>query len=129
MLGGLVLLGIGIAGLLLPEVSLAFFGIALNGRLAHNEIRASYGGMHLGVATFVLLSLNRRWLRDAALLVLILFMGGLALGRIASLAIDGVPSASVWLMLGGEVLFAGLAAVAVAMRRAIRAASHSSGER
>jgi len=49
-------------------------------------------GLYIAMATFWFIAIMRPGLWIAATTVNILFMGGLAIGRITSIALDGVPS-------------------------------------
>lgn len=93
----------GLAGLL-------HFGLETPG--AVTEIRAFYGGLELGLCTFMLTAVVHRSLVPGALLALTFIAGGIALARIAGLLIDGSLSglmigALVWEMAGAVL---GLAA-------------------
>jgi len=58
-------------------------------------------GLYLAMIVFWLLGAAREPLRFAALCSVVVFMGGLALGRLASLLLDGIPAPllSVYLVL------------------------------
>ncbi len=115
--GGIILLGIGVSSLISPQGILAPVGIHLSTPSALNEIRASYGGMHIGVAGVILsgaaVSAMRRW----ALLLLATFMAGLAGGRLVSIAVDGFPGLFVCQLLVIEAVLAALAAWALRNNR------------
>jgi hypothetical protein len=96
LLSGLSLLGVGATGLSSPESLLAPLEIHLSSPSAQNEIRAAYGGMHLGVGLFLVVCALFRRLRAPALWLNLAFMGGLTLGRTVSLGLDGPPNAFVY---------------------------------
>ena len=67
------------------------------------------GGLFLAMAgVFALGAVNALRTSDA-LVLLALFMGGLALGRIASLALAGAPDPSMHMLLGYEATAAAIA--------------------
>ena len=113
LLGGGTVFVFGVRNLLMPQPTVRPFGILLSGPAALSEIRASFGGMHLGVGGFMLAAIIAVPLRRAALLLLALYMGGLAVGRLVSAALDGTPSRFIWGLLVAELAFAALAALAL----------------
>ena len=64
-------------------------GLALANAGGYNEIRAQYAGFFLAVAAVCGASLAGMVSRQAAFVVLTVAFGGLILGRLASLALDG----------------------------------------
>lgn len=117
ILNGLVLIGIGLGGLVAPGLLLDPVGITLNRVGPLNEIRAGYGGMHLGVGLFILWMASRPSQRRTGLTLAVLFMGGLVLGRVLSLAIDGWPPRLLFSLLAGELVLGGLAFAALKVGR------------
>jgi hypothetical protein len=109
--GGLLLVGLN--GLAAPGALLAPLGIPLEGPPALSEARANYGGMHVGMGLFLLSAAALPGLRRAGLLATLAFTGGLAIGRLVSLAVDGMPSPFVWFLLTTELGAAGLALAAL----------------
>ena len=65
-------------------------------------------GLYLGLALFWIMGAYRAHLRQAALYSLVVFMLGLAAGRVLSLAVDGLPH---WLLLVYLALELGFGAV------------------
>ncbi|MEP1471349.1 MAG: DUF4345 domain-containing protein [Halieaceae bacterium] len=63
-------------------------------------------GLYLAMVVFWVLGATREYLRFAALCSVVVFMGGLALGRLASVLIDGVPAPLLVVYLLLEVGFA-----------------------
>jgi hypothetical protein len=108
--GGTILLGIGVFGLVSPQGILAPVGIHLDGASALNEIRASYGGMHVGVAGVILWGAAVPAMRRWALLLMAAFMAGLAGGRLVGIAVDGFPGLFVCQLLVIEAVLAVAAA-------------------
>ena len=105
----LAFLIVGIGHLVVPLTMVEPMNIQLQGINAFNEIRANYGGMHSLMGIFFLAGVFVAKLREAALVTLAIFTSGLVLGRMASIAIDGVPGAFIWLMLVGELIGAVIA--------------------
>lgn len=64
-------------------------GLVLSEPDGHNEIRAQYGGFFVAVAVASVLALLGKIPRQAGLLVNAVVFGGLIMGRLVSLAIDG----------------------------------------
>lgn len=108
-IAALAFLIVGIGHLLVPLTMVEPMSIKLQGINAFNEIRANYGGMHSLMGVFFLLGVFVTKLRAAALVTLAIFTSGLVLGRMVSIAIDGVPGTFIWLLLVGEVMLAGIA--------------------
>lgn len=91
-LSALAFAGIGAAFLLAPADMGTHVDVALGSVTAHNDVRAVYGGLQLGVALWLALAAARgEWLRPALLAQLCVF-GGLFGARLLSLALDGRPS-------------------------------------
>jgi hypothetical protein len=65
-------------------------------------------GLYLALAAFWIIGAYKAHLRQAALLSLIVFMLGLAAGRLLSLVVDGTPH---WLLLAYLVLELGMGVV------------------
>ncbi|HJQ84354.1 MAG TPA: DUF4345 domain-containing protein [Candidatus Binatia bacterium] len=115
VLAGLGLAIVGVNGLTAPRALLAPLGIPLDAPSALSEGRANYGGMHVGMGLFFLSSAFVPRLRTAALLAATTFMGGLFLGRVVSVAVDGVPDPFVGVLFATELGGAALAAAALAL--------------
>jgi hypothetical protein len=99
ILVGAVFVGLGTYNLVLPVAAISIFEIALVEVSSLNEIRANYGGMHLFLGLLFLYGALASRFRDAALLVVAVFTGGLVLGRLASLMLDGTPNEAIWALL------------------------------
>lgn len=117
---GLALIGVGWTGLTDPAGLMQPLGIPLEGPSAHNEIRAAYGGMHLGLGLFLVVGALRPALRQVGLWVNACIMGGLVAGRLASFAVDGPASGFVLVLLAVEALGAIASALALASGFAAR---------
>lgn len=107
--------GTGLAFLLRPEAMTAVIGIELGGTVAVADVRAVYGGLELGVATFLVWAARRPATWRPALVGLVSLFGGLVLGRLASLALDGWPESPGLLLAGFEL--AGLVLAGAALAR------------
>ena len=108
-IAALAFLIVGIGHLLVPLTMVEPMSIQLQGINAFNEIRANYGGMHSLMGIFFLLGVFVTKLREAALVTLAIFTSGLVLGRLVSIAVDGVPGTFIWLLLVGEFMIAVIA--------------------
>jgi hypothetical protein len=113
---GVVLLVIGWHGLTDPAALMAPLDIPLVGATAHSEIRAAYGGMHVGMGLFLLVSALSPALHDVGLWVNLCFMGGLVAGRLASVVVDGVPVGFALSLLAAEATAAITSAALIAAR-------------
>ena len=69
---------------------------------ALNEVRANYGGMQMGIGLLLVSAALMTWLTRPALLALSLVTGGLVVGRLMSIMIDGTPNSTVQALLGLE---------------------------
>ncbi|MFN6997377.1 MAG: DUF4345 family protein, partial [Aquincola tertiaricarbonis] len=73
-----------------PVAPLAAIGIRAEGAAAATEFRAFYGGLELGLGALLLAAAARpAWRRPGRWLVLAA-NGGIALGRLVGIALDGV---------------------------------------
>ena len=93
---GIAIGATGVVGLTDPQALFTPLGVELGGVDALNEIRAAYGGMHLGIAALLLWGALRSSFRAPALWVGFAFMGGLTAGRFLSLGVDGPPGTFVY---------------------------------
>lgn len=91
LLSGLVFAGVGLTSLVSPQTGVDPLGLQLVTINSLNEIRANYGGMHLLLGLFMLGGAVRDIWQRQALLIIALFTGGLVLGRVTSLLVDGTP--------------------------------------
>lgn len=88
-----VFVALGLNGLFNPVGHLAPYGLELATPGWLGEVRANYGGMHLGIGLlFALAAVRAEWQRTG-LAVLLAFLGGLAVGRTLSVLVDGTPPA------------------------------------
>ena len=105
VLGALIFLGFGLWLFCIPE-ALAGIGIVLETPEARIDVRATYGGLELGIATFLFLCASRNeWLR-LGLMATACGIAGLGLGRLGGIALEGEGTSLMWFFLGLEVVAA-----------------------
>ena len=92
LLTGLVFAAIAVMALIDPAGMVARMGIQLTEVSSRNEMRAVYGGLNLAMALYLCAAFQIAEIRSAALTFTALFTGGLLLGRLVSLIVDGMPS-------------------------------------
>ena len=100
---GLILLGIGLATQVMPEVvSTYLLALTTASDAGINSLRGDIGALFLGMGVFTLLGVfsRQRWL----LLVPIVFLGLVVLGRLISIAVDDFAAATT-MALAMELLF------------------------
>ena len=108
-----IFLAVAVQGLFFPRRILEPLGGKIDTASVANEIRANYGGMHLGIAVLMGIGAVTPALRTAAVALLFAFTFGLCVGRGVSLAIDGRPNRYVIIFWGLEA--AGAAAAATVL--------------
>jgi len=110
---GLMMLVVGALHLFNPQMMMREPGIELSTVNHLHVIRAAYGGAYLGMAALFLAgALGRLDARFSLTSVVILF-AGFALGRLVSIAADGLPVPLYLGVLSAEVFFAVCAVVAL----------------
>lgn len=92
LLCGLAFLLIGAHTFADPLAAMAPVELNVGTVSALNELRANYGGLQIGMGLLLLAGLWRTALTGPALLAQALLVGGLAVGRLVSLALDGQPN-------------------------------------
>lgn len=97
-----------------PLRAVAPLELNVNTVSALNELRATYGGMQVGIGLFLLAGARRAALARPALLAQALMVGGLAAGRLVSIGLQGLPSGFVQGLL---VLESVIAVVSVVLYR------------
>lgn len=91
---------------LMPSVTVPLlYGIDIDSTNIAHIFRAVMG-LYLGMVVFWILGATRASLRLAAIYSLVVFMSGLAIGRLASLFLDGMASGILILFLLLELAFA-----------------------
>jgi hypothetical protein len=88
---GLVLV-LGLSSLFNPTFTARLLGFAIVAPRGLSEVRATYGALFVTMAALVLWALPLRPRSGLALRVLGLLWAGVAVGRLASMAIDGLPT-------------------------------------
>ena len=98
MLGKLVLwanalglMGYGLLSFIVPSIPVGYIGFVIANADSHLEMVAMYGGLETGLGLFCLLGALRREYFKASLILVVLTMGGLALGRIYSFVLSDDP--------------------------------------
>lgn len=100
----LVFGGFGVFFLVWPNEMAHQVRLQLDGPMAVTEIRAFYGGLQIGLATFFLVCVvSRRWL-VAGLTAGGLAFAGLAAGRIFGIVVDQPEDPIVWLLTAAEIV-------------------------
>ncbi len=117
-LSSLPFLGIGVAFLFWPAPMASRVGLTVADALADNDVRAVYGGMQLGIGSFLALSATRPAWVVPGLTASLLAFGGLAAARVLSIFVVGEPGSTGLLLHAGEAL--GIAAAAFALARTRR---------
>lgn len=92
-LSALVWLPYGILCFAAPEFLNGAAGVSAASATGSTELRAMYGGLEAAIGVLVLLGAMRDSLARPALVVLAFLCGGLALGRLGGVWIDGAISA------------------------------------
>ena len=94
---------------LMPAITVPMlYGVEIDSVNITHIFRAVMG-LYLAMVIFWILGATREPLRFAALCSVVVFMGGLAMGRFLSLFVDGIPAAPLVIYLFLEVGFALLA--------------------
>ena len=109
--------GPGLAFLVAPGL-LGLVDLAPTTATARSDARAVFGGLELGLAVFLAACARRPAAHPAGLLAAALAFGGLAAGRLLSLAVDGVPRVLTFSLWVPEIL--GCALTVTALRRETR---------
>jgi hypothetical protein len=99
---GVAFVAIGVNTFIDPIAAMAPVDLGINTLKARNELLANYGGMQIGIGVYLLLSCYLVSIRKSALLAQFLIVGGLACGRLVSIAWDGNPGSFNNFLLGLE---------------------------
>lgn len=112
LLTGLVFLAFGLACVVAPsDVLLAATGAALTHPVALIDLRATYGGMSIGVAVILcVLAADTAFTRTGLMAVLALMLG-MAGGRAIGMLIEPSSNSVMWLYLILEIATASVAAI------------------
>jgi hypothetical protein len=79
------------------------------------DIRATYGGMALGIGIFFAFCARRLPTVRIGLVASLLVASGIVFGRLAGIVVDGSPNAAMIALLAGDSLF--IVLFAIALRR------------
>ena len=82
-----------------PVAAMAGVELGVQSINALNEVRANYGGMQIGIGILLFSAALLQWLSRSALLALSLITGGLVVGRLVSIMLDGMPNTTVQALL------------------------------
>ncbi len=104
---GLATLNIAIQAIFDPQTVMSMVDVQLGNITARNSIRAFYGSVNACFALFWIYAAFRA--QREGLLLAVLYTGGFAIGRLLSIAMDGMPGAFAMQWLVVETVFAGVA--------------------
>lgn len=123
--------GIGLAYLIAPQFMYGLYGVGIESVNASNMVRGAYGGLFVAFSGLFALGVVRPGLANPALVGLLTFMSGFALGRLVSIVVDGLPSLLVLGLLALELCYSLLAAALLsgAMQEKSPGTPVGSGER
>ena len=99
---GLIFSAVGLYGLLDPAAAVAGIGLQLETVGSINQMRASAGAIPLLAGLFMCASVFRLHWQLPALWLVNIILGGLILGRLISMLVDGMPGSTNLWMLGFE---------------------------
>ena len=119
-INAILFLGFGIHIVTHAAIVFQNMGFGDLGSNALYEVRSNYGGVSLGIGLFCAYAVFKSKLQRPALFVLMIYMGGYALGRILALPFEGVPSGT---MMAYGVLEAVVAVLAFALLRSGKSSS------
>jgi hypothetical protein len=106
---GAMMLVVGTLHLVAPQMMMETPAIQLTTVNHRHVVRAAYGGAYLGIAALFLLGLFQQSHRAFALISVAVLFGGFAVGRLVSIAFDGMPVGLYLGVLSAELAFAVLA--------------------
>lgn len=101
---GLTLGAIGLSYCIDPNLLLSRYELLVSGASDDNMYRGAYGGLFITMGIAIAFGFKAHAFRDTATLIVLLFMGGFAIGRIASIAAVGLPHAQITSLLVFEVI-------------------------
>lgn len=94
--------------LLCIPTALEGIGIELTTAEAVIDVRATYGGLELGLSLFLFIAQGRPHWHRGALLLSALAIGGFGFGRLSGILLAGEATPLMWFFLAIEVLAAGV---------------------
>jgi hypothetical protein len=107
-LASLSFIGFGVAFVMSPAEMAGVVGLAAETPSALTEVRAMYGGLEIALGVVLLTMLRGATAQIVGLRVAAFAFGGLALGRLTGLVVDGFWQPFTWLLMAVEILSAGL---------------------
>ena len=110
MLIGAAVALIGIAYCLDPNLLLARYELSVNGASDDNMYRGAYGGLFITLGVAVAYGFLSESFRRTSTLIALLFMGGFAIGRAASILAEGFPHQQIVSLFVFEIASAALLA-------------------
>ena len=116
----LMMLVVGALHLLAPQMMMKDPGIELSTVNHLHVIRAAYGGAYMGMGVLFLLGAFKREFTRYSLVAIAVLFGGFALGRLFSIAVDGMPVPLYIGVLSAELFFAVLAIISLRSGRPVR---------
>ena len=117
LLTGLGLTVIGVAYCVDPNLLLARYDLGVAGASEDNMYRGAYGGLFVAVGAAIGFGFFSSSFRGTATILALLFMGGFAFGRLASIAAVGVPHERIVGLLAFEIVSVALFAWLLLRRR------------
>lgn len=117
LLSSAVFFLIGINTFIDPQKAVIGLDLHLSSVTAFNEMRANYGGMHLGMGLMLLVAAFKKQYRLAGLWLVCIFTGGLLFGRAVSMFLDGRPNDVLWSITLFELVAVALGAIAITIER------------
>ena len=105
----IVFLGLGVALMFWPVEILKSVEVSFTSPTAFADIRADYGGCIFGLGAFLVVCASRATRVRLGLLCTGLTFSGYALGRLLSLALDGMPKQIIFTLIVVEVIGAAVA--------------------
>ncbi|UPT65413.1 MAG: DUF4345 domain-containing protein [Sphingobacteriales bacterium JAD_PAG50586_3] len=99
---GLAFINVAVQAIISPQAVFDNVGVTLGNVSALNSIRANYGFVNLALGLFMVYGAFK--MRKEALLFTAIFCWGFVIGRIYSIAIDGMPNGFVTQWLATEMV-------------------------
>jgi uncharacterized protein DUF4345 len=111
-IAGTLILGLGLAGLVYPELVMAhLLGFAVDPSHGHNavlgEVRATYGGLFVMMGVYALLSVADTVKHRGRLQFIGLLWVGAGAGRLLGVYLDGDPGLTGWVGVAFELIMGG----------------------
>jgi len=108
---GIVILGLGAAGLVYPDRVMGLLGFAVlnpaHAAAALGEVRATYGGLFVVMGIYALLAASNPFAQRGRLLFIGLLWLGACAGRLIGISVDGNPGLPGWVGVIFELIVGG----------------------